>query len=641
MSTTDESTPGSPQILDFDREDLIDIFFDRPKGGHGVKEDHPFADTVIKQSSNSFSYTPVYGAAQLHKLYPKHSIVMTTRAGALFSFPGVTTTPVEKTPLITNSFFVPLSKRLAGIPGVLVDSIEFGALKLEWNGFEYLVFAVTFPIGFGTSQQFFILHEGPQEPARLLLLASGAWANELHEEIWVYNQGYWDKSHSLWVEVQKASWDDVILKDDFKKDLQKDVYGFFESEDVYKDLGIAWKRGLIMHGPPGNGKTISLKTIMKTCGEKGFQPLYVKSFQSWMGEEAAMAAVFDKVRELSPCVIILEDLDSLINDRNRSFFLNQVDGIEGNDGLLLIGTTNHFDRLDPGLSTRPSRFDRKFFFDDPDFDARVLYVKYWQKKLEPKGTVDFPDSLVTDIANLTDKFSFAYLKEAFISTLVTLAGIEGEKPSFANLIKSEIKTLRKQLDKTAGYDYIQSKQPEVVAPKQTTKPTRPPRPSSSNERDIRAILDALSEHAPVVESPTRRFWADSTNERNSNNPRASQPSQAEISKARDIRALLDALSDRLDATDIASFRRYEAAPLSVYQDDEEEGREYRGLMDRLTERERDMRLFDLQQHTQQRPARRGGPSFFGSEEPDWSCFRPPAAAGSFGVFPELPKPDLA
>lgn len=72
-----------------------------------------------------------------------------------------------------------------------------------------------------------------------------------------------------------------------------------------------------------------------------------------------MAAVFNKARQLAPCIVVLEDLDSLINDGNRSFFLNQVDGIEGNDGLLLIGTTNHFERLDPGLSTRPSRFDRK------------------------------------------------------------------------------------------------------------------------------------------------------------------------------------------------------------------------------------------------------------------------------------------
>ena len=78
-----------------------------------------------------------------------------------------------------------------------------------------------------------------------------------------------------------------------------------------------------------------------------------------MGDEGGIAAVFEKARQLSPCVIVLEDLDSLIDDQNRSFFLNQVDGLEGNDGLLMIGTTNHFDRLDPGLSTRPSRFDRK------------------------------------------------------------------------------------------------------------------------------------------------------------------------------------------------------------------------------------------------------------------------------------------
>lgn len=117
---------------------------------------------------------------------------------------------------------------------------------------------------------------------------------------------------------------------------------------------------------------------MKTCGELGFTPLYVKSFQStivlallspviiWLittagfkGEEGAMADVFEKARQLSPCVIVLEDLDSLINDRNRSFFLNQLDGLESNNGLLVIGSTNHFSRLDPGLSSRPSRFDRK------------------------------------------------------------------------------------------------------------------------------------------------------------------------------------------------------------------------------------------------------------------------------------------
>ena len=62
---------------------------------------------------------------------------------------------------------------------------------------------------------------------------------------------------------------------------------------------------------------------------------------------------------MAPCLLIFEDLDSMIDDDNRSYFLNEVDGMDVNDGLLMIATTNHFDRLDPGLSNRPSRFDRK------------------------------------------------------------------------------------------------------------------------------------------------------------------------------------------------------------------------------------------------------------------------------------------
>ena len=87
--------------------------------------------------------------------------------------------------------------------------------------------------------------------------------------------------------------------------------------------------------------------------------LYVKSFHSYKGDEGAMADVFSKARQVSPCVLVLEDLDSLINPQNRSFFLNQIDGLENNDGLLVIGTTNHLEQIDPALRDRPSRFDRK------------------------------------------------------------------------------------------------------------------------------------------------------------------------------------------------------------------------------------------------------------------------------------------
>jgi transitional endoplasmic reticulum ATPase len=61
--------------------------------------------------------------------------------------------------------------------------------------------------------QHFILHDGPEERARDLILAAGLFAEEIHDEIWVFNQGFWYKDHNLWVEVQKADWKDVILDD--------------------------------------------------------------------------------------------------------------------------------------------------------------------------------------------------------------------------------------------------------------------------------------------------------------------------------------------------------------------------------------------------------------------------------------------
>lgn len=108
----------------------------------------------------------------------------------------------------------------------------------------------------------------------------------------------------------------------------------------------------------------------------------------------------------------------------RSFFLNEVDGLQSNDGILMVGSTNHLERLDPGIAKRPSRFDRKFFFPDPNLEQRVKYCHFWQAKLKNAGDEDvkFPDRLCGAIAKITDGFSFAYIQEAFVAALVVIAG---------------------------------------------------------------------------------------------------------------------------------------------------------------------------------------------------------------------------
>jgi transitional endoplasmic reticulum ATPase len=74
-----------------------------------------------------------------------------------------------------------------------------------------------------------------------------------------------------------------------------------------------------------------------------------------------------------PACSSLKDLDSLITDKNRSYFLNEVDGLDSNNGILMIGSTNHLDALDRAISERPSRFDRKYHFQLPGEVERAAY----------------------------------------------------------------------------------------------------------------------------------------------------------------------------------------------------------------------------------------------------------------------------
>src|SRR4029077_18785777 len=112
-------------------------------------------------------------------------------------------------------------------------------------------------------------------------------------------------------------------------------------------------------------------------------------------DHAQIRSVFERARKTTPCLLVLEDLDSLINDLNRSFFLNELDGFAANTGILVLATTNHPERLDPALLNRPSRFDRKYLFALPAHTERHAYICAWNAALEP--ALQIPDSAVAGI----------------------------------------------------------------------------------------------------------------------------------------------------------------------------------------------------------------------------------------------------
>lgn len=95
----------------------------------------------------------------------------------------------------------------------------------------------------------------------------------------------------------------------------------------------------------------------------------------------------------------------------------------------MVGSTNHLDQLDPGIAKRPSRFDRKYFFPNPNLKERVAYAKFWQAKLADNKDVEFPDAICDATAEITGGFSFAYMQEAFVASLLTLARRDPEEES--------------------------------------------------------------------------------------------------------------------------------------------------------------------------------------------------------------------
>lgn len=149
--------------------------------------------------------------------------------------------------------------------------------------------------------------------------------------------------------------------------------------------------------------------------------LYVRTLTSVYGPEYAISAIFGKARQQMPCFLVFEDLDSIVSDNVRSYFLNEVDGLLNNDGILMVGSTNHLDRLDPGISKRPSRFDRKYLFPEPDMEQRVQYCEFWRQKLADNEEIEFPVKLNKAIASITKGFSFAYMQEAFVAALLEIA----------------------------------------------------------------------------------------------------------------------------------------------------------------------------------------------------------------------------
>ena len=198
---------------------------------------------------------------------------------------------------------------------------------------------------------------------------------------------------------------------------------------------------MLLVGPPGNGKTHTVKALVNQLG----QPcLYVKALKSeYETDEENIRRVFARARITTPCLLVLEDLDSLIDDGSRAFFLNELDGFAANTGVVVLATTNHPEKLDPAICERPSRFDRKYHFDLPGVLEREQYAAMWNQKLQVELQLS-DNATAANWLRRPKASRMRYLKELFLSSMMQWMAKSGSV-SMDKIVAGQVEVLRKQI----------------------------------------------------------------------------------------------------------------------------------------------------------------------------------------------------
>lgn len=207
--------------------------------------------------------------------------------------------------------------------------------------------------------------------------------------------------------------------------VMSDIHTFFEDEtkELYKKMDIVYKRGIIIHGKPGNGKSSLIREIIRQLTD--INKIVINTNNIYITK--VLSSLITKLNN-QKSIIIIEDIDSLITNGNRSEFLNLLDGISIKSGLYFIGSTNYPERIDPAFINRSGRFDRTYEIGNPSDRVREVYFKsknipslLSSFKIHKENSENKDLGIIDLFVKYTDDFSMANLKEFMISVQYMLA----------------------------------------------------------------------------------------------------------------------------------------------------------------------------------------------------------------------------
>lgn len=220
-----------------------------------------------------------------------------------------------------------------------------------------------------------------------------------------------------------TKFDDIAGMDELKKEMIKTV-DVLKNPTEYKEKGIRQIKGIILEGNPGNGKTLFAKAL---AGEANVNFIATKGadFQSAMMSMGAnkIKTLFRKARKHKPCIIFIDEFDGIGERRNYAgtgvdkennriitTMLNEMDGFNTEDGILVIAATNSYSSLDPAL-IRPGRFDLKYNISNPDYNTRIKLIELYTKKKKLSNDIEI-SKMAESFENLSCAAIEAIINEA-------------------------------------------------------------------------------------------------------------------------------------------------------------------------------------------------------------------------------------
>jgi transitional endoplasmic reticulum ATPase len=216
------------------------------------------------------------------------------------------------------------------------------------------------------------------------------------------------------VEVPNVHWKDIGGLKDVKQELEESVEWPMKFRDIFDYAHTKPPRGILLYGPPGTGKTLLAKAVANESEANFISIKGPELLSKWVGEsERGVRDVFHKARQAAPCIIFMDELDSIVPTRSAgssdsqvterviSQILTELDGLEELRDVTVIGATNRPDIIDPAL-LRPGRFDKLLYVPIPDLDSRkeIFRIHLNEKPLSA-------DISVEDLAARTEGFSGA------------------------------------------------------------------------------------------------------------------------------------------------------------------------------------------------------------------------------------------